>query len=152
MRGQLSGGIPDSSRAVSTEGLALLVGILVDGIDAREAHGTAVQTIDRLNALANAPNSKTTPEHLVARGHLLPLDGVRGLAILMVICSHAFESNYQTAGPVVRLMGEVLRFGVVGVDLFFVLSGLLITGILYDSLRDHGYFRKFYVRRALRIF
>ena len=94
----------------------------------------------------------TTQEQHVARGHLLPLDGVRGLAILMVIGSHAFESNYQTASPFVRLMGEALRFGVVGVDLFFVLSGFLITGILYDSLRDDGYFRKFYVRRALRIF
>jgi peptidoglycan/LPS O-acetylase OafA/YrhL len=70
----------------------------------------------------------------------------------MVIGSHAFESNYETASPFVRLMGEALRFGVVGVDLFFVLSGFLITGILYDSLRDDGYFRKFYVRRALRIF
>ncbi len=122
------------------------------GIDARGAHGTGEPAIDRLNALANPANSTATHEHPVAGGHLLPLDGVRGLAILMVICSHAFESNYETASPFVRLMGDVLRFGVIGVDLFFVLSGFLITGILSDSLRDDGYFRKFYARRALRIF
>lgn len=109
-------------------------------------------TIDRINALANATNSLTMHEHPVARGHLLPLDGVRGLAILMVMGTHAFESNYETASPFVRLMGELLHFGSAGVDLFFVLSGFLITGILYESLRDEGYFRKFYARRALRIF
>jgi peptidoglycan/LPS O-acetylase OafA/YrhL len=91
-------------------------------------------------------------ERHVARGHLLALDGVRGLAILMVIGSHVFESNYETQGPIYRAIGETLRYGTTGVDLFFVLSGFLITGILFDSLNDEGYFRKFYVRRALRIF
>ena len=73
----------------------------------------------------------------VARGHLLPLDGVRGLAILMVMGCHAFESNYEGGSPMVRAVGEVLHYGNSGVDLFFVLSGFLITGILYDSLKDH---------------
>ncbi len=69
----------------------------------------------------------------------------------MVILSHAFKSNYETQGPLINFVGQVLYYGYFGVDLFFVLSGFLITGILYDSRQDDGYFRKFYARRALRI-
>ncbi|HSY35709.1 MAG TPA: acyltransferase [Acidobacteriaceae bacterium] len=83
---------------------------------------------------------------------MLALDGVRGLAILMVIGCHSFESDYESQGFVIRKIGEWLHYGNTGVDLFFVLSGFLITGILYDSLNDDGYFRKFYARRVLRIF
>lgn len=85
-------------------------------------------------------------------GHLKPLDGIRGLAILMVICSHAFQSNSQANGAMARAIGIVLSYGVFGVDLFFVLSGFLITGILVDTIAGEGYFRRFYARRILRIF
>ena len=102
--------------------------------------------------MSDQASRPTGSSALPPRGHLLALDGVRGLAILMVICSHAFESNSQAAGPLLRFIGNVFYFGYLGVDLFFVLSGFLITGILYDSLQDNGYFRKFYARRALRIF
>jgi len=99
------------------------------------------------------PNNQESPSvQPVAHGHLRALDGVRGLAILMVILSHAFEANYQTAGPVARFVGWLFHYGLFGVDLFFVLSGFLITGILFDSLHDDGFFRKFYARRTLRIF
>ena len=70
----------------------------------------------------------------------------------MVICFHGFESNYEAGGALVRFVGYLLSYGIFGVDLFFVLSGFLITGILFDSLGDSGFFRKFYARRALRIF
>jgi peptidoglycan/LPS O-acetylase OafA/YrhL len=86
------------------------------------------------------------------RGHLRSLDGIRGLAILMVLASHGFESNYLTGNFLIRFIGDFFYYGLFGVDLFFVLSGFLITGILVDSLSDQRFFTKFYARRILRIF
>lgn len=82
--------------------------------------------------------------------HIPALDGVRGLAVIGVMCSHLFPG--PAAGGAALLARDVLNYGATGVDLFFVLSGFLITGILYDSLHDAQYFRKFYARRILRIF
>ncbi len=83
--------------------------------------------------------------------HIPSLDGLRGLAVLAVMCSHLFPGT-TTSGLLLRSLGASLEFGAAGVDLFFVLSGFLITGILFDSLSESRYFRKFYARRALRIF
>ena len=82
--------------------------------------------------------------------HIPALDGIRGLAILGVAFSHLFPGNTNT--PAARRIGDLLVFGATGVDLFFVLSGFLITGILFDSRATPGYFRNFYARRVLRIF
>jgi peptidoglycan/LPS O-acetylase OafA/YrhL len=80
------------------------------------------------------------------------LDGVRGLAILVVLI-HNFG---YFEGPVDSVLLRVVRLigggGWIGVQLFFVLSGFLITGILLDTARDRHRFRSFYVRRVLRIF
>jgi peptidoglycan/LPS O-acetylase OafA/YrhL len=84
-------------------------------------------------------------------GHLPALDGVRGLAILMVLLFHFIAQTTATNG-FERAVNWVLSHGLLGVDLFFVLSGFLITGILYDSRSDPDYFRNFYMRRVLRIF
>lgn len=73
-------------------------------------------------------------------GHLKELDGLRGVAILLVICFHLFPYL------------PISKIGWVGVDLFFVLSGFLITGILLDSLHKTNYWRGFVIRRTLRIF
>lgn len=87
-------------------------------------------------------------------GHIPALDAVRGIAILLVLATHFF--NYDGLPPPAvwldRLLSAITRTGWIGVDLFFVLSGFLITGILYDAKGSGRYFRNFYARRVLRIF
>lgn len=79
------------------------------------------------------------------------LDGIRGFAVLLVLGHHMAQSvmgEFRYDNYFVRF----LQTGWSGVDLFLVLSGFLITGILYDSKHSGSYFRNFYARRALRIF
>ena len=85
------------------------------------------------------------------REHMVVLDGVRGVAILMVLCVH-FIGDSPANTALAKAMVKLANYGIWGVDLFFVLSGFLITGLLYDSKRSAHYFRDFYVRRTLRIF
>ena len=85
--------------------------------------------------------------------HIPALDGVRGLAILLVLVFHFSQSGYSNQATGVRLAVQKLTgAGWVGVDLFFVLSGFLITSILCEAVGTRGYFKNFYMRRALRIF
>jgi peptidoglycan/LPS O-acetylase OafA/YrhL len=95
-------------------------------------------------------NGQSAPEGSPYARHLPALDGVRGFAVLGVACSHVFPGTPHSA--LEEVVHKAFAFGATGVDLFFVLSGFLITGILYDSLPDPGFFRKFYARRVLRIF
>ena len=74
-------------------------------------------------------------------GYYVALDGLRAVAVLMVFCQH-----YGAA------KAWIFGWGWTGVDVFFVLSGFLITGILYDSQSRAHRYRDFYVRRTLRIF
>ncbi len=86
------------------------------------------------------------------RSYMPELDSARGLAILLVLLYHGIappvSGELSRSG---RVLLEISRQGWVGVDLFFVLSGFLITGILIDSRNRQDYYRRFYVRRALRI-
>lgn len=85
------------------------------------------------------------------RGYLPALSGLRGLAVLMVLIFH-FVGNVPPTNLAERAIVGVTNYGAYGVELFFVLSGFLITGILYDSHQHPRYFRNFYMRRLLRIF
>jgi peptidoglycan/LPS O-acetylase OafA/YrhL len=98
---------------------------------------------------APAPASATPRPNL--GGHMPVLDGIRGLAILMVLWFH-FVGNTLPTNSVERAIIRVSNYGSYGVELFFVLSGFLITGILYDASDKPNYFRNFYMRRVLRIF
>ena len=98
--------------------------------------------------MASHSSSRRVPE----------LDGLRGVAILLVVLFHYFyyypATTYQPAGLVRNVF---LRFersislGWTGVDLFFVLSGFLIGGILLDVRSSPSYFKTFYLRRFYRI-
>lgn len=79
------------------------------------------------------------------------LDGVRGVAILLVIICHISE-RFQFSNVYWRGIKAIAFAGWTGVDLFFVLSGFLITGILWDSRGSPAFFRNFYLRRTVRIF
>jgi peptidoglycan/LPS O-acetylase OafA/YrhL len=85
------------------------------------------------------------------RKHLPALDGLRGVAILMVMLFHYFQFD-SSSSPPLRFTYKLFQSGWAGVNLFFVLSGFLITGILLDSKGSPRYFRNFYIRRVLRIF
>lgn len=83
--------------------------------------------------------------------HVAALDGIRGLAILLVYCFHYLGGSSSRLG-VMAIVGKIKEAGWSGVDLFFVLSGYLITTILMNTRNDEWRARNFYVRRALRIF
>lgn len=74
---------------------------------------------------------------------IFQLDGIRGIAALMVLVAHYFG---ETASGLTSL-----QFGWFGVEIFFVLSGFLIGGIIFDEMGKAGFWRSFYVRRTARI-
>ena len=87
-----------------------------------------------------------------ASGRIPELDGLRGLAILLVIlCHYVGDPKHGPLGFWVDRMLSALSVGWSGVDLFFVLSGFLIGGILLDARATPHYFRAFYMRRVHRI-
>jgi peptidoglycan/LPS O-acetylase OafA/YrhL len=96
-----------------------------------------------------SPTATETLGALVS-GRMPALDGLRGIAILLVL-AHGFDV-IQTTHGLGHAVDLALDLGWIGVQLFFVLSGFLITGILLDTRTQPGYYKKFLVRRVLRIF
>jgi peptidoglycan/LPS O-acetylase OafA/YrhL len=97
---------------------------------------------------------KKTPNfEPLLRPHMAELDMIRGLAILGVLFYHGtyWARDLSPYKPWQRRIFELMAPGQFGVNLFFVLSGFLITGILLDSAKRSDYYRRFYLHRALRI-
>ena len=97
----------------------------------------------------------------LAKRHFPALDGIRGLAALAVLFLHVFYGSmysYLHEIPLnnwhgkADLVASLSRYGWAGVDLFFVLSGFLITRILRATIHQPGAVRDFFVKRASRIF
>lgn len=86
----------------------------------------------------------------VALAHMPAIDGLRGIAILMVLFHHFTPAVSGSWFEKKMLIG--FHTGWIGVDLFFVLSGFLITSILLRTKNSPDYFLNFYARRTLRIF
>ena len=93
-----------------------------------------------------------------SRAKYIPeLDGLRGIAVLMVIFHHISQNVYGFtsegfSGRAVKLWLRITTPGWMGVDIFFVLSGFLITGVLMDAKGRPHFYRNFYMKRILRIF
>jgi peptidoglycan/LPS O-acetylase OafA/YrhL len=91
-----------------------------------------------------APHRVTTP--------IPELDGLRGIAILLVFLTHFVAAYLVGSTGIDAGVYAIARFGWTGVDLFFVLSGFLITGILLDTKDAPHYWRNYIAKRCLRIF
>lgn len=83
---------------------------------------------------------------------LAELDGLRGVAILMVLIYHAATHISTAPGSWQAYLMATTRLWWTGVDLFFVISGFLITHILINHREAKNYYQVFYLRRVLRIF
>jgi peptidoglycan/LPS O-acetylase OafA/YrhL len=101
--------------------------------------------------LGEAPRIDRT-ERAFLDGYVPALDGIRGLAVLIVVVHNAAWIAGASNQIVMKGFIAITAMGWIGVSVFFALSGFLITGILIDSRGDKDYFRSFYLRRMLRIF
>src|SRR5689334_529498 len=79
-----------------------------------------------------------------SKSRVAQLDGLRGLAIGLVLLFHY--------GSTSQLLWPLVSHGWIGVDLFFVMSGYLIGGIVIDNRQAANFYSVFYTRRILRIF
>ena len=103
------------------------------------------------NSTAPASDFRQPPQIPANAKRMPALDGLRAIAILLVI-PHNLDSLAQPIPLLILPVAAVMHAGWIGVQLFFVLSGFLITGNLLDAQRAENYYRAFFGRRVLRIF
>jgi peptidoglycan/LPS O-acetylase OafA/YrhL len=111
---------------------------------------------DRMSPVVAEPSTHTSeallPSDTPSPSRIPQLDGLRGIAITLVVLYHYFSLHFSASkGTVLWYLIYPTRFGWSGVDLFFVLSGFLIGGILLDAKESRNYFQVFYIRRFFRI-
>lgn len=111
------------------------------------AQRLAPDAVGTMSSAAASPAPGWGPA-LDCRGRIVELEGLRGIAILIVTLHHFWPDT----GGLFEAWAPLAHLGWVGVDLFFVISGFLIGGILLDTRDDPRYFSNFYARRVLRIF
>lgn len=102
--------------------------------------------------MEEVPGSTRESARKSAAERVPELDGLRGVAVLVVVISHYLGVVTITSNPPwLQKFLWSLRIGWSGVDLFFVLSGFLIGGILLDARESKTYYKTFYMRRVFRI-
>ena len=98
------------------------------------------------------PHGHEVRTRLTATAHLPALDGLRGIAILLVMLYHSvLFTRMSTTTLADTIYYRIVNSAWLGVDLFFVLSGFLITRLLVETRANERFFTTFYARRALRI-
>jgi peptidoglycan/LPS O-acetylase OafA/YrhL len=111
------------------------------------AYGSGAER-DTATAAGDAVSSDT----LETSNRIPELDGLRGLAILLVLaCHYVADPPHGTSHGWMQRFSTILGQGATGVDLFFILSGFLIGGILLKSRSSPAYYKTFYLRRIYRI-
>ncbi len=108
--------------------------------------------MSRITSIFFKENRKNSVSKSENPGHIGSLDGIRGVAILMVFAEHYGDIAEHTHSAPLLFIQHLKSTGWLGVDLFFALSGYLITGILWKTRSDKNRARNFYAKRVLRLF
>lgn len=118
-----------------------------------KTHGDGIATfpVDVQAPPGKAPATTAQNAVLTSALRIPALDGLRGVAIALVLVYHTVFRLRAHVGRGLATLLATARLTWTGVDLFFVLSGFLIGGILLDAVGSRFYFRTFYLRRAYRI-
>lgn len=97
-------------------------------------------------------NARLSYQNSNSSERICELDGLRGIAILLVLSFHYINNQLIHAQNFLgHIFCKATSFGWVGVDLFFVLSGFLIGSVLLKTRRSKNFFTTFYIRRVVRI-